>query len=53
MVHYNELGIDTYYGQNYFNCHSGTTYEVRAIFIAVEIDLVIQGEICSASFSYQ
>ena len=28
MVHYNEVGFETYHGQNYFNCHSGTTYEV-------------------------
>ena len=28
MVHYNEVGMDAYYGQNFFNCHSGTTYEV-------------------------
>ena len=28
MVHYNDIGSDTYYGQNYFNCHAGTTYEV-------------------------
>lgn len=26
MLHFNELG--THYGQNHFNCHSGTAYEV-------------------------
>ncbi|XP_065057711.1 DDB1- and CUL4-associated factor 6-like isoform X2 [Rhopilema esculentum] len=31
MIHYNELGIDMYYGHNYFNCHAGTTYEVSVI----------------------
>ena len=32
MVHYNEVGFEIYHGQNYFNCHSGTTYEVRLYF---------------------
>eukprot|EP00794_Sanderia_malayensis_P000199 gene199-813_t len=30
-IHYNEIGMESLYGHNYFNCHAGTTYEVAII----------------------
>ena len=50
MVHYNEVGIETYYGQKYFNCHSGTTYEVPAFNLHFHLSKCNQASFLKKSF---